>query len=594
VKITPPVMGRIISGLLLTASVGLSAAAAPSARPNILLIISDDQGIGDFGFMGNKDLKTPNLDRLAAESAVFKNFVVGPACSPTRSSLMTGRNHMKVGVWGVGHRNNLMRDETLMPAFFKAAGYGAGYFGKPDGVALLEMKSWNRGCDEASHVTGYVHKDAVSATHLGPVQRQGWTCDVDVDTSLDYIKRMGNGPWWCATAFTLPHLPWEPDETFAKPYRDMGCSDALARCYGAIAQLDAAFGRLLEGLEKLGQADNTLVVFLSDNGPSYKELDEKEIARRNPLGLRGGKASAWDNGIRVPLMVRWPGHVKPGDRPQFATVEDVLPTMLDLAGVPPEKIPAHLPFDGISLKDAVLDPGAKEVEREVFRIAISGEGAAGGKRAFVNDPGHLPMEGQHVVLRGPRFKFHALANGTTALYDLQADPGENTDAAAQFPEIAARYAEGLRKQYAGILATGRAYRMPVVKIGKGDSGYNSIDAVMARRMDGTLRVLATGNVAGFTAPGDIVEYPVEVVQPGNYEVHIVGKNLEAVPGWNLVINNGAALPLFKSEPGRYRLGPVALEAGPATVTLSATDGAPAAKGRPELAKLMFYPTKKSP
>jgi arylsulfatase A len=566
------------------------AAIHPStaAGPNVLLVISDDQGIGDFGFMGNKDVKTPNLDRLASESAVFKNFVVGPACSPTRSSLMTGRNHMKVGVWGVGWRNNLLRDETLMPAFFKAAGYGTGYFGKRDGVALLEMEAWHRGCDEASHVPGYTHRDATSFTHQGMVPRHGWTCDVDVDTSLDYIRRMGGGPWWCATAFILPHLPWEPDERFAKPYRDTGCSDALARCYGSITQLDAAVGRLVQGLDDLGQSDNTIVVFLSDNGPSYKELDEADAARRNPLGLEGGKADAWENGIRVPLLVRWPGRIKPGDRPQFASVEDVLPTLLDLAGIPPDKFPAHLPLDGISLKTVMSDSTAREVEREVFRIAIAGEGAAGGKQAIVNDPDHLPMAGQHVVLRGPRFKFHSFADGATALYDLDADPGESTDVSAQFPETAARYAAALRQQYAGILATGRAYRMPVAKIGGAGPRSNSIDAVTAKKIAGSLRVRARG-IAGFATPDDAAEYAVEVAQAGKYEVHLAGTDLGTAAGWKVTISGGHPLPLLKAEPGRHRFGPATLDPGPATVAVSRAATSPAPKERPELAKVLFCP-----
>ena len=367
-------------------------------QPNVLLIISDDQGIGDFSFTGNEHVKTPNLDQLAQQSAVFQNFIVGPACSPTRSSLMTGRNHLKTGVWGVGARNNLMRDEILMPAFFKSAGYGTGYFGKRDGIFLLEMEAWFRGCDEASHVTGYVHKDATSITHKGPVKREGWTCDVDVDTSLDYIKRQSDKPWWCCTAFILPHLPWEPDERFAKPYRDAGHSDLLADCYGCIAQLDDAVGRLLRGLEELGQADNTIVVFMSDNGATYKGMSEADIDSRNALDLKGQKSTVWENGIRVPLMFRWPDHILPGERPQFFTVEDVLPTLIDLTGMETARLPQHLPFDGISMKQALDDPEIQDVDRSVFRVAISFEGAVGGPRAVVNEPDEVTIEEQHVVL----------------------------------------------------------------------------------------------------------------------------------------------------------------------------------------------------
>jgi len=205
-------------------------------RPNVLLIISDDQGYGDFGFTGNKVVKTPHLDRLASESAVLRNFVVAPACSPTRASLLTGRQHLLTGTWGVGTRANMLRDEVRMPRFFQSAGYATGFFGKRDSIQWLEQRPWDLGCDEFMGVWGYVHRDAKFFTREGVVEKKGWTCDIDVDNALDFIRRQsGTGkPWWCAVAFILPHLPWEPAESFAKPYRDAGLSPALAACYAAL------------------------------------------------------------------------------------------------------------------------------------------------------------------------------------------------------------------------------------------------------------------------------------------------------------------------------------------------------------------------
>ena len=521
----------IISGSPLAAEAVIER---PSPQPNVLLIISDDQGIGDFGFMGNTDVKTPNLDRLAAESALFTNCVVGPACSPSRASLMTGRNHLIAGVWGVGTRNNLLRDETLMPEFFKAAGYGTGYFGKRDGIYLMEMEAWERGCDEASHVTGYVHKDATSITHRGPVKRTGWTCDVDVDTSLDYIQRQGDGPWWVTTAFILPHLPWEADEQFVKPYREAGFSDLLSDFYGCVTQMDEAIGRLLRGLEDLGQADNTIVVFLSDNGPTFKGMSADDIASRNPLGLQGQKSLVWENGFVVPFMVRWPDRIEPGRRSQFISAEDILPTILDIAGIEPEKFPEHFPFDGISLREAVMDCQAPEVEREIFRVAISFEGAAGGKRGIVNDPKRLPMEEQHVVLRGPRFKLHSFAGGQTALYDLDTDPGETTDVSARFPAVASRYTAELDRQYRKITHSGRAYRLPYIKVRQASGeGYNRIPSGSALKTFGNIRTVGFHHIRGFSHAGDRVEYEIEVLDPGTYEVMVTGEELRNGKGWLL-------------------------------------------------------------
>jgi arylsulfatase A-like enzyme len=561
-----------------------------SSRPNVLLIVSDDQGAGDFGFMGNQTVKTPNLDRLVSESALFRQFVVCPACSPTRASLLTGRNHMKAGVWGVGERNNLMRDETLMPKFFKEAGYHTGYFGKRDGTYSVELEAWHRGCDEVTHVTGYQHKDPKTYTQAGVVQRVGWTCDLDTAAALDFIERQGDEPWWVAVPYLLPHLPWVADPKFVQPYLDAGCSQKLADVYGCITQMDAAIGDLLAGIAQMGHAENTIVVFLSDNGPSYKGMSDADMSSRNPLGLQGQKALVWENGIRVPFAVKWPGKIPAGERTQFATVEDVLPTLLDLAGVREEGWPAHLPFDGISICDALTDPAAPSVSREVFRVAISYEGQAGGGAWAVNDPQAVLLAEQHVILHGPRYKFHNFAGGKTALFDLQADPGESTDVSGQFPEVAAQYAAELDRQYAEIQATGRTYQMPVVKIGPPEFRYNKISGLHVRRYQGGLHKVLPVDVGGFTAAGDRAEYAVLVEEPGEFMIEVNGKDLNAGSGWQLEANGKKFLPV-ESGSDALCFGPVAFpEKGEDSFAVSVT-GDGAARQQSVISTLVFTPLK---
>ena len=149
----------IASSVLLASCLGAQRVSAAESKPNVLLIVSDDQGFSDFGFTGNPLVKTPVLDRLAAESAVFKNFVVAAACSPTRSALYTGREHLSTGVWGVPPRANLRPDEALMPAFFRAGGYRTFYAGKADTARLPESSPWDRGWDQGYFVSGYQHRD---------------------------------------------------------------------------------------------------------------------------------------------------------------------------------------------------------------------------------------------------------------------------------------------------------------------------------------------------------------------------------------------------------------------------------------------------
>jgi arylsulfatase A-like enzyme len=437
----------------------IHAFAQPGAKPNFLLIVSDDQGFSDFGFTGNPLVKTPVLDRLAAESAVFKNFVVAAACSPTRSALYTGREHLSTGVWGVPPRANLRPDEALMPAFFRADGYRTFYAGKSDTARLPESSPWDRGWDQGYFVSGYQHRDPTLPNRGTTLEAKGWTVDLVTDLILDFVREPRPEPWFATAAYITPHLPWGCDEKFSAPFLAQGLSPDLARCYGSIAQMDAAIGRLLAGVRAIGQADNTVVVFLSDNGMSHKAEVDRELAttdwaKRNVHGLRGHKTTVWENGIRVPLLVRWPGQIAPGERKQFGAIEDILPTILDLAGLRPDAV-KHLPFVGVSLRPALRDAAVVRERAPAFRIAISGAGSP--KRQDESNPRPRRFEDHHLVLRGERFKFHALPGGKSALFDLAADPVEASDVAARFPEIAASMSVSLREQWAALLATGRAF-----------------------------------------------------------------------------------------------------------------------------------------
>lgn len=540
-------------------------------RPNVLIIISDDQGVGDFGFMGNSVVQTPNLDRLAEESAVFTNFVVAAACSPTRSALMTGRDHLATGVWGVGPRNNLLRDEVLMPAFFKAAGYHTGYFGKRDGVYLLEQEVWHRGCDEAALTTTYQHHNPLRLTHLGSKQMEGWTCDIDVDQSLDFISRMQGHPWWCTTAFIIPHLPWETDDSYMQPFKDAGLSPALAACYGSIAQMDEALGRLLDGIERAGESENTIIVFMSDNGPSEREMSEADWAIRNPEGLRGFKSSAWENGIRSPLLVRWPGRIPPGERPQFAAVEDILPTLLDLAGISPDICPHHLPFDGISLRAVLENPDAMLPDRGVFRIVIAGRGGVGGSAGVINEPDSLPMHAQHTAWRGPRFKYHSFADGSSALYDLKSDPGEAEDVSHLHPEVAASYASQAHAHYDKILQSGRPFRMPLVKVGPTGRGYNVVNGTGATRISGDLQTRGVFHLVGFGSAVDVATYEVDVLEPGSYIISLVGESLGPPAGWTLTLQDEVEHRGKPAGQDEVVFGPITLDSARFRFNISTED-----------------------
>ncbi len=440
--------------LLPAAAILLAPLLAPAQQPNVLLIISDDQGYGDFGFTGNKLVKTPVLDRLAAASAVYKNFVVAPACSPSRAAILTGRDHMQTGVWGVPPRANLQPDEARMPAFFQAAGYRTAHIGKLDCVKVGKSDGNAFGWDEWTGGGGYQHKDPMIYSSAGHGPEPGWTADIWTNRAVDFISRNENTPWFLSLAYIIPHMPWQCPENYSAPFLAAGCSKDLAECYGSIAQMDECIGRVLDTLRETGQAGRTIVVFVSDNGPAPTRNGTADDAdpdwqKRNAGGLRGQKASAWENGFRVPLIVHWPGRIPAGERDSFARAEDILPTVLELSGVKAQTLP-HLPFDGMSFARNLLDPAAQLDSVQAFRIAISGPGSP-----VKAHPRRL--DDHHLVLREQRFKLHHFPGGRTALYDIANDPGETSDVTEEYPQIAARMLGDLQKRWIEWTSGGRAF-----------------------------------------------------------------------------------------------------------------------------------------
>ena len=437
---------------------------AEPQRPNVLLIVSDDQGYGDFGFNGNTLVQTPALDRLANESAVFRNFTAAAACSPTRAALWTGRDHLLTGVWGVGGRAGLRTDEVRMPAFFKAGGYRTLHVGKLDSVKVGRDGPCAFGWEEWAGGSRYEHRDPMLFSSKGNEKAQGWTADIMTDRAVAFIRTNRGQPWFASVAYIIPHMPWVCDEKYSAPFLAQGCSQELAACYGSVAQMDACIGRLLAALSETGQSDTTVVAFLSDNGqtgPEAKEAGADGLVRgadwekRNVARLRGHKATVWENGIRVPFLVRWPGRIVPGARKQFGSVEDVLPTLLELADVRAAAL-THLPFTGVSLAPALRGSAVTFSRPDVLRMAISGPGSPRGDAA---GPKSIRFEDLHLVLRGPRYKYHALPQGQGALYDLDADPGETVDVRATWPDVAARMSQSCRERWAAVLGSGRAFAM---------------------------------------------------------------------------------------------------------------------------------------
>jgi arylsulfatase A-like enzyme len=418
--------------LLLVAALSpnASAPAAEAKRPNVVLVLTDDQGYGDLGCHGNPVLKTPNLDRLHEQSTRLTNFHVDPTCSPTRSALLTGRYSSRTGVWHtVMGRSLLRRDEVTMADLFAANGYRTGLFGKwhlgdnypyrPQDRGFREVLTFGGGgIGNTPDFWGNNYFDD-TLRHNGKLEKfNGYCTDVFFAAALRFIERNKDRPFFAYVATNAPHAPYNVADKYSKPYLAQGVPEQRARFYGMIANIDENVGRLLARLKELGLEENTIVVFMTDNGTSggYNEKSGGHNA-----GMRGIKGSEYDGGHRVPCFVRWPGQLAGGkDVARVAAHIDVLPTLLDLCGLPkPEKVA----FDGASL-----------------RPLLTGKGDWPARTLLVHSQRiDHPEKWRKCAVMTDRWR---LVNGKE-LYDMPADPGQKKDVAREHPEAVA----DLRRAY---------------------------------------------------------------------------------------------------------------------------------------------------
>jgi hypothetical protein len=573
---------------------GSPEAAKASDRPNILVIMSDDQGVGDIGF-NNPLVRTPALDRLAGQSAVFPRFSACPACSPSRASFMTGRNFLHTGVWGVGPRAYINRDETLLPEFLRRAGYQTAHFGKWGEGWTPDQMPQMRGYNSAVTTASYAHRNPQLNDNGKSIRPEGWTVDILTDLTIDFIRResAAKKPWFAMAAYISPHAPWECDPAFSEPYERRGLSKDLATFFGMVTQMDQATGRLLAALDELGIAGNTIVVFLSDNGPTphgeglSTPTHGEDWKKRNPLGLRGEKATAWENALRVPFILSWPGHIASGQRLRFATIEDVLPTLLDLAAVDPASVQPRLPFHGKSFKASLLDARVPAGERSLFTIPVVYEGAPPpDSKGIIEDPSGLSYGQVQNSVTGERFKYHSLPGGQGVLYDLESDPGESADVSSAHPDVARKMAAECRAKWDDLLAARRCFQMPATLIG--DPRFRDLkDCVIyvrpdivpgntARKVAGTVTCPFKG-AKGFTQPGDSVEYAIEVMTAGTYAVSVEGTGLDQCAPLTVKVG-GKRLSPGKISPTKVDFGSLELGIGRSEIVVAAA--APPANASP--------------
>ena len=410
------------------------------ARPNFVFVLTDDQGYGDLGCHGNSVIRTPNLDRFHGDAVRFTDFHVGTTCAPTRAGLLTGHFCNSAGVWHtIGGRSLLREDEWTLADALRGAGYRTGQFGKWHLGDSQPFRPHERGFERAVYhngggignvgdAWGNDYFDDTYYVNGVPTKFEGYCTDVFFREGLRFIEEHRDEPFYCHISTNAPHGPLNVEPHYAAAYADSTPHEDRARFYGMITNIDDNFGLLLRRLDELGLTDDTIVVFMTDNGTATGvELDEHGYPQQGPgsfnAGMRGKKGSPYDGGHRVPFFLRYPGAGVQGGRDvrQLTSYVDFMPTILDLCGAPP---PPQRSFHGRSLTPLVrgTDDGTWE------------------QRILVADTQRIANPAkwrQSSVMRGPWRLVHGLE-----LYRLGQDPGQRRDVAADHPDLVAELRAG--------------------------------------------------------------------------------------------------------------------------------------------------------
>lgn len=408
----------------------LAATAAAKRPPNVLVVLTDDQGYGDFSCHGNPIVKTPNIDRLHAESIRLTDFHVTPMCTPTRSQILTGRDALANGAHRVCSGESFIRPGIPTAGdLFGKAGYRTGQFGKWHLGDSYPHRPQDRGFQETVHHGGwgvgcvgdYWNNDYFDDYYIrnGKTEQfRGYCTDVWFSETMRFMEDCGRRrqPFFTYLALNAPHGPLFVPDKYREPYRAHGLGGASY--FGTVANIDENMGRLDAMLRRAGLYENTIVVFMTDNGATAG-------GKFYNAGMRGTKMSLYDGGHRVPCFIRWPGGgLRPaGDIPALTTCQDLLPTFFDLCGL---RAP-DARFDGVSLAPLLRTGKQPELEGRNVVVQI-------GRQPI---PEFEPVAKWDSTVMWNRWR---LVSGKE-LYDIAADPEQKNDVAAKHSKVVGRLRE---------------------------------------------------------------------------------------------------------------------------------------------------------
>lgn len=429
----------------------------PGTRPNILLIMTDDQGYGDFGFTGNPHVKTPNIDRLAARSTRLTNFHNSPVCAPTRASLLTGRYHQRTGVHDTYNGGAIMAaEEVTLAEILSKSGYRTGIVGKwhlgdnypfrpsDQGFQYSLIHGGGGVGQPGDFFENFIRTDSsyfntTLYENDRKVRRQGYCTDVFTDQALEFLKEKKSAPFFLYVSYNAPHTPLQLPEKYEDMYKNLAFDTETDRqegkawakmtdkdkadarkVYGMATNIDDNIGRILAEVKNQGLEENTIVIFLTDNGNQQLRFN---------AGFRGLKGSAWEGGTRVPFLISGAGLFQP-DKDVNALLAhiDVLPTLLEATKIP---LPANIHTDGRSALKTIQGKLAA-APRTFYNAWNRGWPEPYRNAAF--------YENNHKLVA---FNSDGDDLNTFGLFDLDKDPYEQHNLVASEPTLAKRLKKGL-------------------------------------------------------------------------------------------------------------------------------------------------------
>ncbi|OYP38409.1 arylsulfatase [Rhodopirellula sp. MGV] len=582
-RFSPPVTALTLLLITLTTLPNSANADTPTTRPNVLVILADDQGWGDLSLHGNPNLQTLNIDSLARDGAQFTNFYVCAVCSPTRAEFLTGRYHNRMGVYSTSSGGErFSADEQTIAQRFNNAGYNTAAFGKWHSGMQWPYHPNARGFDEFyGFCSGHwgLYFDPM-LEHNGQITHgKGFIIDDLTDHAIDFIDQSDEKPFFVYLPYNTPHSPMQVPDEYWNAFKDQPITPdptpanaakqdtphtraALAMC----KNIDDNVGRLIEHLQSTGKADNTIVVYFSDNGPNGWRFNG---------GMKGRKGSTNEGGLRSPLVIRFPSQIAAGTK--IRTVSgaiDLLPTLSELAGLDWQSIQRDgKPIDGISL--------AKEL--------------AGATRSLSADDRILFGSWKNrSTARTQKYRLHSSGE----LYDIENDRNEQTDIASKRPDIAVHLSKELQRWETETAKENGSAKSRPFTIAHPDAVWTQLparDATFSGQIKRSNRFPNCTYLKNWSDVSDKIQWDVEALSSGRYEVQMyyacpksdVGATIDLTLGDSRLATQidrpaespfvGAAHDRVERQEGDVKrwqpitLGTIAVTPGQHTLTLRATE-----------------------